>query len=182
MTDNNLQHHGVKGMKWGVRRDRRHAENRALREQSKRVGKAVRARKEKEADQWLKDYSKTVRKGMAIEKKKYKDIDAMQINRGKKAVKKLKVFMDHTYDHDRAIRAADKNLRAKRKADKGKKREETFALEKKVDAKFRKLYNQKVKGKPFFEGMKNYFEIDHQTTLELNQGYLDLDEKYGRRG
>lgn len=98
MTENTyLAHHGIKGVKWGVRRTpeqlghrvvssmQRRREAKAVEKKKRQTEKATKAFEENYARNWTKSYNKAAdRQNIAIQKadEKYKDYDFRKIHDG----------------------------------------------------------------------------------------------------
>lgn len=183
-----LAHYGVKGMRWGVRKDRRQAA-RAVKQQHKQYVKDETTRrklnaklyKEQDNEAWEKAFNKVYDKELALEKKRHQDIKESDVGSVKKFIQRAKVTADFS-GLKRAIKEADAVVKTREQDRKKEHTEAMRKLEKKLDKKHKALMNEHVKGQPLSTAVHNYLQIDKLITQELTEGYVTLDANFGRQG
>ena len=125
MTNNELTHYGVKGMKWGVRRERFKRAKEAARKENLAISEAVRARiNELKADRILRKYENA----MAKADKKYQKAKA----KGKKNVDKLAGKVQNPFSYEHHVRLTKKLDKAYDRADEAKENSKRLLKEIKV--------------------------------------------------
>lgn len=184
-----LQHYGVKGMRWGVRKERKAARAAAKAEEREHRAKVkdLKAQRRAKANSDIdKEFDEMGRKEQAAyakiasqEAKQLAEIDATAKNRIDRMIGKHFVKSNAEALRMNVTSKIEDEYITKYKAEKNAQKKEKYQKLHEIEQKYLDRYEKEVSGKPFFEGLKISNRLDVEQARESQLAMLEIEARTG---